>query len=44
MLITKTNVHNKREVLAYMSGLNTLLEAEKIKQELFEMEHDLWEF
>ncbi|MBU8893135.1 MAG: gliding motility protein GldN [Bacteroidales bacterium] len=43
-IVRETNVHDNREVLAYLQGLNTLLEAEKIKQELFEMEHDLWEF
>lgn len=43
-IVRETNVYDNREVTAYMMGLNTLLEAEKIKQELFEMEHDLWEF
>ncbi len=43
-IVRETNVYDNREVMAYMQGLNTLLEAEKIKQELFEMEHDLWEF
>ncbi len=43
-IVRETNVYENREVGAYMSGLSTLLEAEKIKQELFEMEHDLWEY
>lgn len=43
-IVRETNVYDNREVVTYMQGLNTLLEAEKIKQELFEMEHDLWEF
>jgi len=43
-IVRETNVYDNREVMAYMQGLNVLLEAEKIKQELFEMEHDLWEF
>lgn len=43
-IVRETNVYDNREVMAYMQGLNTLLEAEKIKQELFETEHDLWEF
>jgi gliding motility associated protien GldN len=43
-IVRETNVYDNREVVTYMQGLNTLLEAEKIKQEIFEMEHDLWEF
>jgi hypothetical protein len=27
-----------------MSGLDALLEAEKIKEDIFNMEHDLWEY
>ena len=40
----ETNVYDNREISAYMHGLNVLQEAEKVKQELFEVEHDLWEF
>ncbi|MCK5169784.1 MAG: gliding motility protein GldN [Bacteroidales bacterium] len=43
-IVRQTNVYDNREIVTYMQGLNTLLEAEKIKAELFEMEHDLWEF
>lgn len=43
-IVRETNVYENREVQAYMQGLNVLHEAEKIKQELFEMEHDLWEY
>jgi len=43
-IVRETNVYDNREVVAYMQGLNVLHEAEKIKQELFEMEHDLWEY
>ena len=43
-IVRETNVYDNRQVMAYMQGLNVLHEAEKIKQELFEMEHDLWEF
>jgi len=43
--ITKeSNVYDNREIVQYLSGLNTLLEAERIKQEIFEFEHDLWEY
>lgn len=43
-IVRETNVYNNREVTEYMQGINKLLEAEKIKQELFNLEHDLWEF
>lgn len=37
------NVYN-RQVVDYKKGLDALLEAERIKNDLFDMEHDLWEF
>ena len=37
------NVYD-RNITDYASGMDALLEAERIKTELFEMEHDLWEF
>lgn len=43
-IVRETNVYDNREVVNYMQGINTLLEAERIKKELFAMEHDLWEF
>lgn len=43
-IVRETNVYDNREVVEYLSGINTLLEAEKIKMELFEFEHDLWEY
>lgn len=43
-IVKETNVYDNREITNYMQGLNTLHEGERIKQELFEMEHDLWEF
>ena len=33
-----------RQIDQYMVGLDALLEAEKIKEELFNFEHDLWEY
>ena len=37
------NVHD-RVVQDYASGMDALLEAERIKSELAEFEHSLWEF
>jgi hypothetical protein len=33
-----------RKISDYASQMDALLEAERIKNELFEFEHDLWEF
>ncbi|MEZ5082600.1 MAG: gliding motility protein GldN [Bacteroidales bacterium] len=37
------NVYD-RNITDYASGMDALLEAERVKTELFEMEHELWEF
>lgn len=39
----ESNVYNRR-INTYLSGLDALLEAEKIKEDIFNMEHDLWEY
>jgi gliding motility associated protien GldN len=39
----ETNVYNRR-ISTYLGGLEALLEAEKIKEDIFNMEHDLWEY
>ena len=43
--VTKeSNVYGNREIQEYTTGIHTLLEAEEIRNEIFEFEHDLWEF
>ena len=42
-IVKEGNVYN-RKVSEYMVGLDALLEAEKIKAEIFNIEHDLWEY
>jgi gliding motility associated protien GldN len=37
------NVYD-RKIAEYATGMDALLEAERVKQELFEFEHDLWEY
>lgn len=37
------NVYDRR-ISEYATGLDALLESERVKNELFEFEHDLWEF
>jgi gliding motility associated protien GldN len=42
-IVKEANVMD-RNVNEYMIGLDALLEAERIKTEIFNMEHDLWEY
>ena len=42
-IFKESNVFDRR-IESYKQGINALLEAEKIKNEIFEMEHDLWEY
>jgi gliding motility associated protien GldN len=39
----ETNVYD-RKINQYETGVDALLESDKIKQEMFEIEHDLWHF
>ena len=39
----ESNVHNRR-LQDYLQGIDILLEGEKIKQEIFNFEHDLWSY
>lgn len=40
----ESNVYNDRKVFEYTTGLETLLEADRIKQTITNFEHDLWEY
>ena len=42
-IIKQANVMDWK-VNQYMVGLDALLEAERIKAEIFNIEHDLWEY
>jgi gliding motility associated protien GldN len=39
-----SNVHDNRDINQYAKGMDAMFEAERIKYELFEFEHDLWEY
>ena len=39
-----SNVQENRNITDYSSGMDAMFEAERIKYELFEVEHDLWEY
>ena len=43
-IIAESNVYGNRQLSSYKTGQDILLEAEKVKHELFLMEHDLWEY
>lgn len=40
----ETNVYNNRFIWQYKSGLDAMLESERIKDFIFKVEHDLWEY
>lgn len=40
----ESNVYNNRKILEYTTGIDQMLESEKIKEEIMTYEHDLWEF
>ena len=42
-VLKETNVYD-RYITAYTSGLDALLESERIKKDIFILEHDLWHF
>ncbi len=42
-IIKESNVFDRR-VQDYVTGYDALMEADKIKQEIFNFEHDLWEY
>jgi gliding motility associated protien GldN len=43
-IIAESNVYGNRQLSSYKTGQDILLEADKIKEDLFIMEHDLWEY
>ena len=43
-IFKESNVFNNRLIQQYTTGLDVLIESEKIKDEIFSYEHELWEF
>jgi len=43
-IFQETNVYNNRRIDQYRKGLDAQLESEKIKEFIFKLEHDLWEY
>jgi gliding motility associated protien GldN len=44
VIVGESNVYNDRRIAEYQIGKSSLFEAERIKNELFNFEHDLWEY
>jgi gliding motility associated protien GldN len=44
VIVGESNVYNDRRIAEYQTGKYTLFEAERIKNEMFNFEHDLWEY
>ena len=40
----ESNVYNNRGIDQYAVGMEAMLEAERIKTDIFNFEHDMWEF
>lgn len=43
-IFAESNVYSNRAINSYAMGMDALLESERVKEYLFEMEHDLWEY
>jgi len=44
IIVGESNVYNDRNINQYTTGRSSLFEAERVKAELFNLEHDLWEY
>ncbi|MCT4588234.1 MAG: gliding motility protein GldN [Carboxylicivirga sp.] len=40
----EANIYNNRRIEDYTAGMEAMMESERIKQSIFEKEHDMWEF
>jgi gliding motility associated protien GldN len=43
-IVIRENVYNNREISAYLSGKEAMLESKRIEDEIFNYEQDLWEY
>jgi gliding motility associated protien GldN len=43
-IIRQGNVYNNRSIIEYASGLDALYESQRIENEIFDREQDLWEY
>ena len=43
-VVAESNVYNNRTIEDYALGLESLMEAERVDDVIFQLEHDLWEY
>ena len=43
-IVKESNVYNNRQIDTYAVGIEAMLESERIKNDIFILEHDMWEF
>ena len=43
-IVKQSNVYNNRRIDEYAVGVEAMLESERIKYDIFRMEHDMWEW
>ncbi|WP_143525156.1 type IX secretion system ring subunit PorN/GldN [Labilibacter marinus] len=43
-IVRESNVYNNRRIDQYAVGMEAMIESERIKMDIFNFEHDLWEF
>jgi gliding motility associated protien GldN len=43
-IVSESNVYNDRELAEFTAGKDAMFEAERIKMDIFNFEHDLWEY
>ncbi len=43
-IVKESNMYNNRDISAYLTGKNAMLESKRIEDEIFNFEQDLWEY
>lgn len=43
-VVSESNVYNNRQISAYLGGKEAMLESQRIENEIFNFEQDLWEY
>ena len=43
-IVKESNIYNNRQIDTYAVGVEAMLESERVKYDIFRMEHDMWEF
>jgi gliding motility associated protien GldN len=43
-ILAESNVYDDRDIITYALGRDAIFEADRIKKDLFNFEHDLWEY